>query len=340
VDGRSVPLILRTIDAHTAGEPLRLVVDGWPAPQGRTMLARRAWAYEHQDHLRRALMLEPRGHTDMYGALLTEPERADSHAGVLFMHNEGFSTMCGHGIIAVVTLALERGLITPGGDGTEIVLDAPAGQIRARATITGGPGRPRVTRVSFINVPSFVLASAIPVTLGARTVQADVAFGGAFYAIVDAESAGVPIQPGSLTKLRELGMRIKEGVEAVFTAVHPEEPGLTGLYGTIFTGPANTSGADLRNVTIFADAEVDRSPCGTGTCAVLAVLDAMGIVEDGRPFVHESIIGTTFSARVADRTRVGDHPAIVPELSGDAWVTGEHTFIVDDRDPLAGGFRL
>jgi proline racemase len=316
------------------------VVEGWPAPEGGTMLERRAWAAKHQDHLRRALMLEPRGHTDMYGALLTEPERADSHAGVLFMHNEGFSTMCGHGIIAVVTLAIERGLIAPGGDGTSIVLDAPAGQIRARAAIATRHGRPRVERVSFINVPSFVLASAVPVRLASRTVHADVAFGGAFYAIVDAESAGIPIVPARLTDLRGAGMQIKHEVEAAMKVVHPEEAGLTGIYGTIFTGPPARPGAHLRNVTVFAEAEVDRSPCGTGTCAVLAVLDAMGIVVDGQPFVHESIIGTTFSARVSARTRVGDLPAIVPELSGDAWLTGEHTFLVNEDDPLRDGFRL
>ena len=190
--------------------------------------------------------------------------------------------------------------------------------------------------MSFINVPSFVLASAVPVAVGGRTVYADVAFGGAFYAIVDAESAGLPIAAASLTALREMGMKIKAAVESAVTVVHPDEPGLAGIYGTIFTGPASDARADLRNVTVFAEAEVDRSPCGTGTCAVLAVLDAMGIVEDGRPFVHESIIGTTFSARVADRTRIGDRPAIVPELSGEAWITGEHTFVVQAQDPLAG----
>jgi trans-L-3-hydroxyproline dehydratase len=304
------------------------------------MLERRAWARQHQDHLRRALMFEPRGHLDMYGALLTLPDRADSHAGVLFMHNEGFSTMCGHGIIAVVTIALERGLIAPGGDAASIVLDAPAGQIRARAELAVRDGRRRVTRVSFINVPSFVFASAVPVKIGTRTVPVDVAFGGAFYAIVDAEAAGVPVLAERLTALRETGMVIKHAIESQLTVVHPAEPGLTGIYGTIFTGPPTVEGADLRNVTIFAEAEVDRSPCGTGTCAVLAVLDAMGVVDDTRPFVHESIIGTTFSARVAGRTEVGAFRAIVPELSGDAWITGEHTFIVQSDDPLRRGFRL
>lgn len=335
----------RTIDAHTAGEPLRLIVDGWPAPRGKTILERRAWAKEHQDRLRRALMFEPRGHLDMYGALLTEPERADSHAGVLFMHNEGFSTMCGHGIIAVVTIAIERGLIFPGsrdpGSQDAIVLDAPAGQIRARARVDrSSTDGPRVRDVSFINVPSFVLASGLPVKLGTRTVPVDVAFGGAFYAIVDSEAAGIPVRPDRLTDLRQMGMAIKHAVESTITVQHPLEPGLKGIYGTIFTGPPTIEGADLRNVTIFAEAEVDRSPCGTGTCAVLAVLDAMGIVQADKPFVHESIIGSTFAARVESRASVGDLPAIVPELTGSAWITGDHTFIVQGDDELGTGFRL
>jgi len=260
---------------------------------------------------------------------------------VLFMHNEGFSTMCGHGIIAVVTIALERGLIDPGGTGEAIVLDAPAGQIRARARVDrAAAGGPRVREVSFTNVPSFVIASGLPVKLGTRTVPVDVAFGGAFYAIVDSEAAGIPVRAERLTDLRQTGMAIKHAVESQITVEHPLEPGLRGIYGTIFTGPPTVEGADLRNVTIFAEAEVDRSPCGTGTCAVLAVLDAMGIVQDGRPFVHESIIGTTFSAQVASRTSVGDFQAIVPELTGRAWITGEHTFLVRGDDVLGQGFRL
>ena len=331
--------MFKTIDAHTAGEPLRLIVSGWPAPQGRTMLDKRAWAMKHQDHLRRSLMLEPRGHFDMYGALLTEPERDDSHAGVLFMHNAGFSTMCGHGIIAVVTIAIERGLMHPAGGDAEFVLDAPAGQIRARAEVLLDGGVKRVRRVSFVNVPSFVLASGVPVKIGPRLVPVDVAFGGAFYAIVDAEAAGLPVAADRVTELRQVGMAIKKAVESAIPVVHPLDPGLTGIYGTIFTAPSQGT-ADLRNVTIFADAEVDRSPCGTGTCAVLSVLDAMGLVDERKPFVHESIIGTTFDARVVSRTRVGALEAIVPELAGSAWITGEHTFLVDPADPLSEGFRL
>ena len=330
---------IRTIDAHTAGEPLRLIIDGFPRVEGSTMLERREWVRANCDHLRTALMLEPRGHADMYGALLTEPERPDSDAGVLFMHNEGYSTMCGHGVIAVVTMALERGLIVPR-DGDRIVLDAPAGQIRARARVRREAGRTRVARVSFVNVPSFTLHAALPIRLGSREVSVDVAFGGAFYAIVDAESAGLPVRAEYLSELRRAGMAIKHAVEAAVQVTHPDEPGLNGIYGTIFTGPPSSETAHLRNVTIFAEAEVDRSPCGTGTCAVMAVLAAMGLLGPDQPFVHESIIGTSFHGRVVGETSVGEYPAILPEIEGEAYVTGENVFLIDERDPLRYGFRL
>ena len=369
---------LKTIDAHAAGEPLRLVVEGFPSPRGRTMLDKREWLKRHADHLRRTLMLEPRGHADMYGAILTEPVSPGSHAGVLFMHNEGYSTMCGHGVVAVTTIALERGLLLPGGDGATVVYDSPAGTIRARARFAAapaalpsdsgeasasgslepiapgvGPRRPdeagapreggrerRVTSVAFVNVPSFVMHGGFPVKIGNRQIRADVAFGGSFYAIVDSEAAGLPIDAAHLPELRRAGMEIKRAVEAAQTIEHPLEPGLAGIYGTIFTGPPNDPRADLRNVTIFADAEVDRSPCGTGTCAVMAVVDAMGLLSEDKPFVHESLIGTTFTGRIAGRTAVGEYQAIVPEIEGSAWITGEHTFLVDDADPLGEGFLI
>ena len=348
-------LTLKTIDAHAAGEPLRLIVDGFPSPRGKTMLEKREWVRRHADHLRRALMLEPRGHADMYGAILTEPVLPGSHAGVLFMHNEGYSTMCGHGIIAVTTMALERGLIMPGpADATtggadartaSVVYDAPAGTIRARATVrSSGSGESggsrRVESVAFVNVPSFVLHGGLSVKLASRQIRADVAFGGAFYAIVDCEAVGLPIDAAHLPELRRAGMDIKDAIESVHDIVHPLEPGLKGIYGTIFTGPPTAERADLRNVTIFADAEVDRSPCGTGTAAVMAVVDAMGLLSGDRPFVHESLIGTTFTGRISARTAVGELEAIVPEIEGSAWITGEHTFLVDDDDPLKNGFRI
>jgi proline racemase len=332
--------LIRTIDAHTAGEPLRLIVEGFPAVEGRTILEQREFVRENYDHLRRALMLEPRGHADMYGALLTPPEHPGSHAGVLFMHNEGYSTMCGHGIIAVTKIALERGLITAPRemDGSvRIVLDAPAGPIEAIASMRGD----LVTSVRFRNVPSFVLHPAVAVRVGTREVRADVAFGGAFYAIVDAEVVGIPIVPERLADLRRVGMEIKHAVEKTVHVEHPLEPQLQGVYGTIFTGPPSDERADLRNVTIFADAEVDRSPCGTGTAAVMAVLAAMGMLVEGEQvFTHESIIGTRFRGRIVGAARVAELDAIIPEIEGEAYITGEHTFLIDERDPLKNGFRL
>ena len=298
-------LAMKTIDAHAEGGPLRLVVHGFPSPRGGTMLEKREWAGRHTDHLRRALMLEPRGHADMVGAVLTEPVSPASHAGVIFMHNEGFSTICGHGIIALTTIALERGLLMPGDEGTAVVFDSSAGTIRARATLAPDRSQVRVEKVSFLNVPSFVLHGGLAVRVGSRQIRADVAFGGVFFAIVDCEAVGLPIDGDHLAELRRTGMEIKRAVEAACTVVHPLDPRLRGVYGTIFTGPPNDSRADLRNVTVYANAAVDRSPCGTGTAAVMAVLDAMGLIADGQPFVHESVVGTRFTGRVASRTSGG-----------------------------------
>jgi proline racemase/trans-L-3-hydroxyproline dehydratase len=247
--------------------------------------------------------------------------------------------MCGHGVIAVATLAFEQGLIVPRTPG-ELVLDAPAGQVHATAQVDRTSGRTRVTGVSFRNVPSFVLAAGIPVRLGTRTVPADVAFGGAFYAIVDSEAAGIPIRPERLDDLRRAGMEIKHAVESVLTVAHPEEPLLNGLYGTIFTGPPEAPDADLRNVTVFAEGEVDRSPCGTGTCAVMAVLAAMGLLAPEQTFTHESIIGTRFRGRIERELAIAGIPAIVPRLAGEAFMTGSHAFVIHPDDPLGRGFRL
>jgi proline racemase len=309
------------------------------------MLEKRAWAQKRLDHLRRSIILEPRGHTDMYGALLTEPVTRDANAGILFMHNEGWSTMCGHGIVAVTTMAIERGLIwTNTGaakpTSVEIRYDTPAGLVQARAHLAHHGDDVRVESVAFRNVASFVYEPSLLVTIGNRKIPVDVAFGGAFYAIVDSEAAGVPIDAAHLPELRRLGMTIAREVENLKRIVHPNDAGLEGIYGTIFTAPAHLPDAHLRNVTIFADAEVDRSPCGTGTAAVMAVLNDMGLLLDDVPFVHESIVGTTFRGRVVERVLVGEKNAIVPEIEGSAWITGEHTFLIDGDDPLKSGFRL
>jgi trans-L-3-hydroxyproline dehydratase len=215
--------------------------------------------------------------------------------------------------------------------------EAPSAQVGGAGQTTAAA---RVAGVSFVNVPSFVLHGGLSVKLASRQIRVDVAFGGAFYAIVDSEAVGLPIDAAHLPELRRVGMEIKDAIESVHDITHPLERGLQGIYGTIFTGPPSDEGADLRNVTVFADAEVDRSPCGTGTAAVMAVVEAMGLLSDTKPFVHESLIGTRFSGRVSARTVVGELEAIVPEIEGSAWITGEHTFLVDDDDPLKNGFRI
>jgi len=334
-------VIIRTIDAHAGGAPLRLVVDGFPSPRGRTMAEKREWAAAHADGLRRSLMLEPRGHADMCGAVLTEAVSPGSHAGILFFDSDGFSAMSGHGVIAATTIALERGLVMPGGDGAGVVFDTPAGVVRTRAVIRGAAaGTTRVEQVSFVNVPSFVLYAGLAIQSGVRHLRADVAYGGAFYAIVDSEAAGVAMDGAHAPELRRTGMAIRRAIEGSKTIAHPLDPALAGLQGTIFTGPAHEGGADLRNVAVFADGRIDRAPCGTGTSAVMAVLDAMGLLDADRPFVQESVTGTRISGRVAGRTEVGEHPAVITEIEGSAWITGEHAFAIDDRDPLKDGFRL
>ena len=334
---------LRTIDAHVAGAPIRLIVEGCPSLDGPTMQKKQAWLRSRHDWLRRAVMHEPRGHTDMCGAVLTQPVRDESHAGVLFLQGYGYSAMSGHGIIGVVTIALEHGLLHVK-DVAGIALDTPAGLVGAKAkvrTVEASPsGVVRVETVTCVNVPAFVCRAALPIRVSSREVRVDIAFGGAFYAIVDSEAAGVGIARTSVPELRRTGLVIKQAVETAIDVVHPLDAGLKGLYGTIFTGPSSISDAHLRSVTMFADGAIDRSPGGTGTSAVMAVLDAMGLLASGGDFVHESLIGTTFRGRVAGRTTVGDFDAVVTEIEGSAWITGEHTFLIDDEDPLKEGFTV
>ena len=335
--------MIRTIDAHAGGGGVRLVVDGFLSPPGRTMLDKRQWLSKHGDRRRRGLLLEPRGHADLCGALLTEPVSPGAHAGLLFMHNDGYPTMSGHGVIAAATIAVERGLIMAERDAPTLIFDTPAGTVRARAHLRArgaGPARgPRVERVAFTNVPSFVLHAGVSVSVRHRHVRADIGFGGAFYAIVDSEALGLAIDSAHLPELRRAGMELARAIESSHTIAHPLEGGLTGIAGTVFTSPPRAEASALRNVTVFAEAAADRSPSGTGTAAVMAVLDAMGLLGPDMPFVHESFVGTHFAGRIVGRTTVGDYPAIIPEIEGSAWITGEHTFFFDEDDPLEAGFR-
>jgi trans-L-3-hydroxyproline dehydratase len=322
------------VDAHAAGEPLRVVTGGLDPIPGETIVAKRKWAREHLDELRRGLMFEPRGHADMYGAIVTEPVTADGDLGVLFMHNEGWSTMCGHGIIALTTVAIETGMLAP----REVIrIDAPAGRITARPNRDGS----NVASVSFENVPSFVLDLDAAVDVpGLGTIRYDLAFGGAFYAYVDVSLVGLDISAGDYRGLIDAGWRIKKAVMAQRPIPHPFEPELSFLYGTIFTGPARDAGGDSRNACVFADGEVDRSPTGTGVSGRVAIEHARGRLAVGRPFVVESIIGTRFVGRVARETSFGPHRAVVPEVEGSAWCSGRGELWFDPSDPLRAGFIL
>ncbi len=340
--------VLRTIDAHAAGQPLRLVVAGLPTPRGFTMLARQASMVRQADHLRRALMLEPRGHADMAGALLTEPVSEGAHAGVLFMHAGGFSPFCGHGLMAVATIALERGLITTrGGRDTSVEtlqFDTVSGPVSVRAHVRDEGSACRVTGVTLVCAPACVTRAGEPVRValrdGVREARVDVAFAGGYYAMVDGESLGVALMPDAVPDLRRAAATIVEALDGTDALSHPQHTGPGSLEGVVFTGPPGGADVHLRSVTVFADGAVDRSPCGGATAAVMAVLSAMELLPPGEPFVHESLIGTRFVGRIAGLTRVGDLPAIRPEVDGAAWITGEHTFLVDDADPLREGFHF
>lgn len=325
---------IRTVDAHAAGEPLRVVVSGIDDVPGDTITAKRRHAQRHLDGLRRTLVFEPRGHADMYGAIPTPPCTPDGDVGVLFLHNEGWSTMCGHGIVGLVTVALTTGML----EGTGPVrIDTPAGRVVARASVDRG----RVRSVAFENVPSFVVDLDAEVDVpGLGRVRYDLAFGGAFYAYVEAVPLGLALGPEGYHDLIEVGTSIKRSVMLSREIRHPTEPDLGFLYGTIFHGPARDPGGSLRNVCVFAEGEVDRSPTGTGVSGRVAIEHARGRMRAGDEIVVESIIGTRFIGRLARTERFGPYDAVVPEIEGSAWITGRHEFLVDPTDPLAEGFIL
>lgn len=330
-------LKITTIDVHTEGEPLRIITGGFPDVPGDTILARRAYLKENMDHLRKALMWEPRGHADMYGCTLTPPVTPEADLGVLFMHNEGYSSMCGHGIIGLATVALETGIIPRSETEATVKIDTPAGLVTAKAKVENG----RIKSVSFQNVPSFVLAMDEVVQVpGLGKVKYDIAFGGAFYAYVNAEDVGVACKPEAYRTLIEQGMAIKQAVMESLPVVHPFEEDLNFLYGTIFIAPPQAKGAHSRNVCIFAEGEVDRSPTGTGVSGRLALLHARGEIDLNQPIVTESVIGTRFSGRIIKTTRFGTYPAVIPEVEGSAYITGRHEFLIDPEDPLREGFIL
>ena len=338
----AVPIV-RTVDYHTGGEPFRIVVGGAPALEGRTVLERRRWAIANLDGIRHLLVDEPRGHADMYGCFVTPPNDEGADLGVVFFHNEGYSTACGHGTIALVTWAIDEGRVPAAAPEARVVVDVPSGRLECRARLDDDG---HVVSVAFRNVPSFVVGRDLEIETTGGRVRVDVSFGGAFYGSVDVRTIGLAVDRASLPALIALQRELRPGLDAALSPRHPEEPELAGIYGVIFWQPEpDEPGAGLvqRNVTVFADGEVDRSPCGSGTSARLALVDAGqgGPLGRGAVLRHRSIVDSVFTGRVVgDGPPVGGAPSLVTEVEGSAYRTGSHAFELDPRDPLGTGFLL
>ena len=336
-----LPSTIATTDYHTAGEPFRIVADPPVPVPGTSVADRRVRAIDDPDvqWLRSVLCSEPRGHADMYGGLIVAPDDDAADLGVLFWHKDGFSTACGHGTIALGVWAVDSGRVAAPSSGTvDVIIDVPSGRVTARVHRS----QHRTVAVDFVNVPSWVIATDVPVLTSRGEVVVTVAYGGAIYATLPAASFGLTVTPVDLDDLIALGREIKWALNDSEHAVHPSDERLNGIYGTIWFDDLGVRDGQLhqRNVTIFADGEVDRSPCGSGTCARLAVLAASGALAPGSVLRHESIVGSMFTGAVLERVEVDGREAVIPQVTGMAYRTGEHVFSIDPYDPLVPGFLL
>ncbi len=330
-------LRITTIEAHTEGEPLRIITSGYPEPIGKTILEKRAFSKKNHDHLRRALMWEPRGHADMYGCILTPPVSEKADFGILFIHNEGFSSMCGHGILGITQIALETGMIKAVSPLTEINIDTPAGLVTAFGVIKNNS----IEKVYFHNVASFVEELDTNVNVpGIGKVKYDLAFGGAYYAYVDAKSIPIKLIPENAREIIAKGMDIKKAIMQSRKLNHPFENDLNFLYGVIFVDEPQNSFAHSRNVCIFADGEVDRSPTGTGVSGRVAIHHERGELEINQPIIIESIIGSKFTASVVNRVTFGLYQAVIPKVEGRAFITGQNIIYINPDDPFKEGFLI
>jgi proline racemase len=328
--------VIHTVDYHTAGEPFRIVVDGVEQPRGDSVIDKRSWAMEHLDDVRALLVNEPRGHADMYGGFVTDPDDSGADLGVIFFHKDGFSTACGHGTIALATWAIDEGRVPVDGGRSSVVIDVPSGRLHTEATIIDG----RVTSVRFVNVTSFVSSTGTDVDTSMGKISVAVSFGGAYYGSVALDELAVSVVPEDLGQLIELGREIKAGFVDSDCVKHPSDERLSGMYGVIFHETLGESPLHQRNVTVFADGEVDRSPCGSGTSARLALLHAAGRIGVGDDLRHDSIVGSTFSGRVETETDTPYGRGVVTSVEGSAYRYGRSEFTVDPNDPLGFGFQL
>ncbi|HUA06952.1 MAG TPA: proline racemase family protein [Solirubrobacteraceae bacterium] len=324
------------VDSHTEGMPTRVVTGGLGPVPGASMQERRLYFEERLDHLRLLLMREPRGHSAMSGAFLQPPTRADADWGVLFVEVSGLLPMCGHGTIGVATVLVETGMVAVSEPETVIRLDTPAGLVEATVQVRDG----RAERVRLRNVPAFVTALDATVEVGGLgTVSYDMAYGGNFYALIPAASVELDPVPANAQELIDCGLEIIAAINASARPVHPLDPAIGGCKHVVFHAPGH-DGADARNATAIHPGWLDRSPCGTGTSARMAALHARGELTLGQEFVNESIIGSRFTGRLLEETRLGSLPAVVPEVSGRAWITGMSQYLLDPSDPFPAGFAL
>ncbi|MET0942109.1 MAG: proline racemase family protein [Mesorhizobium sp.] len=329
---------LTVIDMHTGGEPLRIVTGGYPPIPKGAILEKRAYVRDHLDHYRKILVFEPRGHYDMYGALLVEPSLPGADLAVLFMHNEGYSTMCGHAVIALGRYAIDYGLVAPQEPVTTVNIECPCGMVVASVEVTDG----KTGVVSFESVPAFLAARDRRIQLpGLDDIVFDVAYGGAFYAIADCRQFGLEFGRDRARDFVDAATALTEKVKAEVPLSHPDHDDLAFLYGSILTdGNESFSEEPTRNICVFADAEVDRSPTGSGVTARLAAMHAKGQIGIGQTRIFESIVGSQFAGNVARRTKAGPHDAVIARVAGRAYYSGNSEFLVEDDDPLGQGFLV
>lgn len=326
--------VFDVVDMHVGGEPLRIITSGYPALPSGSLLDKRDYLKAHWDRYRQLLMFEPWGHEDMYGCLVVEPEREDSLYGLIFLHNEGYSTMCGHAILAVTKWLVEtrKVLVPAGADQVRFQMDVPSGKIVAHARLQGD----QVSSVWFENVPAFAVALNRALVVGGRELVLDVGFGGAYYAIVEAAQLGLSVEPEAIDALRDWAEAIKRELEMLNLTHHPEDGRLNGLYGVIFTDPPHDPDHYSRNLTIFANGQVDRSPCGSCVSARLAVWDAKGTLVHGRSYAIESVIDSVFTGSVVgEGARVGRFSTVRTVVEGQAHFTGFRRFFGNAHDAVS-----
>ncbi len=328
---------IKTIDSHTVGEYTRIVYDGFPHLEGKTMIEKKNDLQERYDFLRTALMLEPRGHRDMFGAVLTEPVHEEADCGVIFLDSGGCLNMCGHGSIGVASMLVETSMVPVTEPYTEVVLDAPAGLIRTRVHVVNG----KAVDVSIVNVPAFLYKKDIEINVPgeAKPITCDISFGGSFFVLVDADKIDLEISPKNSERLSKLGMAILDEVNKTVSMKHPELDITTADLTEFYTHKCS-EGSTMKNCVVFGDAQIDRSPCGTGTSAKIATLHAKGQLGLNEKFVYESITGSKFIGVCLEETKVGEYDAIVPQITGSAYITGINTWLLDEDDPLVNGFLM